>query len=76
MLSEEYMNFLKDEKKSLIVLFMVYPFTNIFLLLNIDGIYWDDWVLYNHSFEVIHSMFKQASGSIGIITTIIQFISL
>ncbi|WP_157351566.1 hypothetical protein [Aliarcobacter butzleri] len=40
---------------------------NIPLLININGIYWDDWTLYNHSFEAIHSQFSQNSGNAGII---------
>lgn len=59
------MNILQSDKKSILVLFIIYLVANIFLLLNYNGIYWDDWVLYNNEYETIYNMFFQHSGNAG-----------
>lgn len=59
------MNLFNDNKKSILLIFVIYTVANIFLLLNYNGIYWDDWVLYNHSFETINNMFQQSLGASG-----------
>jgi len=62
------MNILKN-KKEYFILFILYSIANIFLLLNTNGIYWDDWTLINNSYKTIASQFCQASYGVGIITT-------
>jgi len=53
-----------------IIIFFTYLLANIFLLLNTNGIYWDDWTLINSSHEAINSQFSQATGVfIGTIIT-------
>jgi len=53
------MTFLKSELASF---FYIYLLGNIFLLLNYEGIYWDDWVLYNVESNSVLSMFHMHSG--------------
>ena len=43
-------------------LFVLYLISNLLLVLNINGIYWDDWVLYHHSFDDIKIMTSQLTG--------------
>jgi len=38
---------------------LVYAVSNIFLLIN-QGIYWDDWVIYNSNYEVINNFFQRS----------------
>lgn len=57
------MNFMQSDNKSILVLFIIYMIANSFLFLNYNGIYWDDWALYGHSFETINNMFLQVSGN-------------
>jgi hypothetical protein len=58
-------NILQSDKKSILVLFIIYLIVNTFLLLNYNGIYWDDWVIYNNEYEAIYNMFFQHSGNAG-----------
>jgi hypothetical protein len=55
------MIFLKN-KQDYFILFGIYFISNIFLLLNINGIYWDDWTLVGSSYSTISNQFIQASG--------------
>lgn len=55
------MNILKINRDYLL-LFILYFIANIFLLLNINGIYWDDGILVNSSYEDIYSQFLQNEG--------------
>lgn len=48
---------LKD--KSVAGLFLLYLIGNIFLLMNVRGIYWDDWALVSQSSEIIKDIFHQ-----------------
>ena len=65
------MNINFSEKKSILLLFVIYFATNFFLLIN-DGIYWDDWVLYNQNAEDIKLIFYENSGYAGNITSSIH----
>jgi len=56
--------------KDYISLFLIYFLSHIFLLLNYDGLYWDDYVLYDQSFITIKSMFAQATGGLDTATYI------
>lgn len=42
---------------------LLYLISNVFLLLNINGIYWDDWVLYSQSFDEIKDLSNQLTGN-------------
>jgi len=66
------MNFLKNNREYFI-LFGIYFISNIFLLLNINGIYWDDWTLIGQNYTDIYTQFKEASG-IGLIADIYYFL--
>src|SRR5580704_3187114 len=39
--------------------FILYTLANTFLLINFQGIYWDDWAIFNHKKETILSIFFQ-----------------
>ncbi|CEK10237.1 hypothetical protein [Legionella hackeliae] len=54
---------------------LIYLIANLFLLLNIQGIYWDDWVIYHQDFDVIENIFNQAVGNLNPITYIHYFLS-
>lgn len=57
-------------------LFYIYFFSNIFFLLNFEGIYWDDWTLYNVDTASMLSQFKMNGTLIaGYIHTILLNIS-
>lgn len=63
------MNFLQSEKRTFAILFIIYLISNIFLLLNYNGIYWDDWVLYGNSFSTLNNIFIQAVGYAGYVSS-------
>ncbi|HIP13133.1 MAG TPA: hypothetical protein EYG73_10500 [Arcobacter sp.] len=42
------------KKQDIFLLFILYSFSSIFLLLNFDGVYWDDWVAVNQTQETIN----------------------
>lgn len=67
------MNLLPYIKTDFFKLFCLYFIANIFLLLNYEGIYWDDWTLYNNSFEAIHLQFSEAVGSSGILISSLHY---
>lgn len=48
--------------KNIQTLLVLYLLSNLLLILNTEGIYWDDWVLYHHHFDVIETMFNQVTG--------------
>ncbi|MCS6955192.1 MAG: hypothetical protein NZM44_02420, partial [Candidatus Calescibacterium sp.] len=48
-----------------LLIFGIYFLSNIFFISNTDGIYWDDWCLYNHSLDNIQQMFIEAVGYLG-----------
>lgn len=58
---------IKNNGKSFFVLFIVFFISSSTLLLNFNGVYWDDWTLVNQEFSGIHSQFSQNSGKIGIL---------
>lgn len=70
------MNFLQSDKKTIFVMLAIYLISNSFLLLNYNGIYWDDWTLFNNSSEVIKSQFSGATGSLGILVSSLHFLLL
>ncbi len=70
------MSFLQSDKKTIFVMLVIYLIANFFLLLNYNGIYWDDWTLFNNSFETIKSQFSQAAGSLGILVSSLHFLLL
>ena len=55
------MSFIKD--KNIQALFVIYLLSNLLLLLNINGIYWDDWVIFDQSFDEIKTMSNQLTGN-------------
>jgi len=63
------MNFMQHYKNFL-TLFIIYFISNIFLLLNYNGIYWDDYAIYHQTYTTIKSMFAQASGGLDMATYI------
>jgi len=65
--------FSKGRTRQIILLLVIYIIANIPVLLNTDGIYWDDWTLYNHSLSTIESMFRAAAGPIGTIAAYIHY---
>lgn len=67
------MNFLLSDKKTIKFLFIIYLIANFPIFLNYNGIYWDDWVLYSHSFETMNTMFIQAIGFAAYPTSIIHY---
>ncbi len=67
------MNFLQSDKKTITLFFLIYLIANFFLLLNYDGIYFDDWALYNHSFDIIYNMFSQVMGNAGIFVSFLHY---
>ena len=50
------MTFIQN-KRNILFIFFLYSVSNFFLLLNYDGIYWDDWVLKNQTIDTIKSIF-------------------
>lgn len=46
-------------------LFALYFIANIFLFLNTDAIYWDDWSLFNHTHDDLVIMFTHVSSEVG-----------
>lgn len=63
------------EKKPIQTLFFLYLISNIFLLLNTQGIYWDDWVIYNQSFNEIKNLCNQLTGNSHLFEYIHQSLS-
>lgn len=68
------MIFFQSDKKTIFTLFTIYTIANLFLLLNYNGIYWDDWALYNNEYDVLLNMHIQAAGKQGYISTPIRYI--
>lgn len=48
--------------KKYVVFFLLYTIANLFLLLNIDGINWDDWSIYRQPLDTLVFSFQQVSG--------------
>lgn len=67
------MNFLQNDRKTIFVMLAIYLITNSFFLLNYNGLYWDDWTLFNNSFEAINSQFMENSGFTGILFSSLHF---
>lgn len=59
------MSFLENNKKVFLVLFIIYFVANIPLLINFNGIYWDDWALFGNSIDTLNRMFFDAVGYAG-----------
>ena len=60
------MNFI-NQYKNYIILFSVYLLANSLLLLNVNGIYFDDWILFNHEYNTLYKLFNNAHGLAGVI---------
>lgn len=67
------MNVLLNSKNKFLIVLFIYLTANSTLLLNFNGIYWDDWVLFTHSFSEINKMFNQAVGSSGLLVASIHY---
>ena len=67
------MKLLRNDKKNIIILLILYLIANIFILLNYNGLYWDDWVLHNHSFKTIHTMFSEMYDKAAYPTSIMHY---
>lgn len=52
------------KSRDLYILFGLYLITNIFLLINIDGLYWDDWAAYKQSPETMKIFFAEIQHGI------------
>jgi len=59
------MSILNNQRVIFCIFFFIYLIANSFFILNYNGVYWDDWTLYEHDFETINSFFYQAAGEIG-----------
>lgn len=70
---KNHMFILKSEKRVFIVLLLIYLISNSFFLLNYNGIYWDDWAFYNHSYETIDKLFQMHSGYVGTYFSFIHY---
>ncbi|MEO0268853.1 MAG: hypothetical protein ABIN73_03830 [candidate division WOR-3 bacterium] len=57
-------------------LFIIHFLTNFLFLLNYDGVYWDDYALYNQNFKTIYEMFKDHSGYLSLYFSYLHFILL
>ena len=51
------MSLLESNKKVFLILFSIYFLVNIPMLLNFNGIYWDDWTLVDQSIETLNRFF-------------------
>ncbi|APC97389.1 hypothetical protein [Francisella frigiditurris] len=60
--------------KDLLICFIIYSISNIFLLTNFSGIYWDDLTLYSHSFVTINSQFSQSMGLMGYFVSLVHWV--
>lgn len=67
------MNFLESNKKIFWILFTIYFVVSIPLLINFNGIYWDDWILVNQDLSTLNNMFTQAVGFAGYITSNLHY---
>ena len=61
--------------KHIFTLFILYMLSNLLMLLNTNGLYWDDWVLYSQPFKVIETMFNQVTGKAHLYEYIHQALS-
>lgn len=57
-------------------IFLIYFISYFFLILNFNGIYWDDYTLYNHSWKTLSNMFFQLSGYAGYFTAFTHYVLL
>lgn len=67
------MSFLESNKKVFLILFSIYFLVNIPMLLNFNGIYWDDWTLVAHSIETLNRTFFGAVGYSGYATSYLHY---
>ena len=67
------MSFLESNKKVFLILFSIYFLVNIPMLLNFNGIYWDDWTLVGHSLETLNITFFGAVGYSGYATSYLHY---
>ena len=67
------MSFLESNKKVFLILFSIYFLVNIPMLLNFNGIYWDDWTLVDQSIETLNRTFFGAVGYSGYATSYLHY---
>ncbi|QNM87383.1 hypothetical protein [Aliarcobacter cryaerophilus] len=67
------MSFLESNKKVFLILFSIYFLVNIPMLLNFNGIYWDDWVLVNQNLDILNFMFTEAVGYAGYMASYLHY---
>ena len=67
------MSFLESNKKVFLILFSIYFLVNIPMLLNFNGIYWDDWTLVDQSIETLNRTFFDAVGYSGYATSYLHY---
>jgi hypothetical protein hcinC1_06020 len=67
------MSFLENNRKVFLVLFTIYFIINIPLLINFNGIYWDDWTLVGHSLDTLNRTFFEAVGYAGYFVSYIHY---
>ena len=65
----------KNNRES-VILFLLYFISNIFLLLNVNGVYWDDWWILGVEQDTLDKVFYQLDGNAGIVRSkMIGFLS-
>jgi hypothetical protein len=58
------------------ILLLLYFVSNIFLLLNVNGIYWDDWWILGVEQDALDKVFHQLDGNAGVVRSkMIGFLS-
>lgn len=64
-------------EKKIVKLVLFFSFmSQVLVLTNYNGIYWDDWVLFSHSSETINNMFLMAAGYSGWYATFLHVVLL
>ena len=56
-----------------LILFGIYLVANSLLLLNVNGIYFDDWTVFNHEYTTLFKMTDELLGSAGIVYAKIHY---
>lgn len=67
------MFFLESNKKVFSILFVMYFIVNIPILINFNGIYWDDWTLIGQSLETLNRTFFNAIGYSGYMISYLHY---
>ena len=56
-----------NSKKKYLIFFILYLISNVFLLLNVDGIYWDDWWILGVEQSILDQAFYELDGNAGVV---------